>query len=583
MPRSQFGVSRLDREPAGDLTERIVWFAGKPLPAPVAPRLRPNSDGKTPLPRQYCVRTLRKANFCRGGLRGCLGFASAPPRQPPPDPKPLEIQIPISVISCLVLLLAFASPGLCAGSAVTHRPNVVLIVADDLTACLGAYGNKVCQTPHLDRLAREGVRFDRAYCQYPVCGPSRASFMSGLYPNSTRLLTNMYELGAYKLTNPALARHPSIGGFLRQHGYYSARVSKIYHMGVPTNILTGTPGGDEPDSWDYAYNVLAPEQHSPGEFKVLSTIRREARGSNFTRLIVPDGLEATQVDHLAATQAIAILEHRRRSAPEQPFLLAVGLVRPHVPLIAPQRLFDKYPADRIQLPTVPDGDLKDVPEAAAAMENWGRYGLDEQAQRETIAAYYASVTFMDEQVGRVLDALDRLDLRRNTIVIFTSDHGYNLGEHHCWQKLSLFDDSTRVPLLISAPGFERSAGKSTTGIVELIDLYPTIADLAGLAGTAPRNLQGTSLRPLLEDGQRRDWSKTYAYTVTFRNGESIRTSRWRYSKWGNTGEELYDMEADPQEFHNLARRPTHGSALSEMCDLLKAARKRSFSADGTTE
>jgi iduronate 2-sulfatase len=473
----------------------------------------------------------------------------------------------------LVLALAVLAIVGSAAIAQTGRPNVLFIVSDDLTACLGSYGNKVCQTPHLDRLAREGVLFERAYSQYPVCGPSRASFMSGLYPHTTKMFANSSALGAFKVSNPQLADHPSIGEFLRKNGYFSARVSKIYHMGVPGGIEAGAPGGDDPASWDWTYNVLAPETHSPGRLEVLSP-KRAHFGSNFAQVIVPDEHEATQADLMAAHQAVAVLETRKKLASKQPFFLAVGFVRPHVPLVAPERLFNLYPPERMTLPHVPEGDLDDVPKPAAAMENMGRYGMNEEQQRKAIAGYYASVTFVDEQVGKLLDALDRLDLRRNTIVIFTSDHGYNLGEHSCWQKLSLFDESTRVPLLISAPGLERTAGKSARGIVELIDLYPTIADLVGLKDKAPARLQGTTLRPLLEKPDRQDWPKTVAFTVTHQKGESIRTPRWRYSRWGNEGEELYDLEQDPNEFTNLARTSKHESQLNEMRTLLDETRRR---------
>jgi arylsulfatase A-like enzyme len=351
-------------------------------------------------------------------------------------------------------------------------------------------------------------------------------------------------------------------------------VSKIYHMGIPGGVEVGEPGGDDPASWDWTYNILGPETHSPGKLELLSP-KRAHYGSNFARVIVPDELEATQTDVLAARQAVAILENRKRAAAGQPFFLAVGFVRPHVPLVAPKRLFDQYPPDRIELPAVPPGDLSDVPKPAAAMENAGRYGMDERQQRQAVAGYYASVSFMDEQVGKLLEALDRLDLRRDTVVIFTSDHGYNLGEHHCWQKLSLFEESARVPLLISAPGFGRSAGKAARGVVELVDLYPTVADLVGLREKAPAVLQGTSLRPLLEDPGGRGWAKPYAYTVTHQRGESVRTPRWRYNRWGEQGEELYDHDADPREFTNLARDPAHAGTLAELRASLEQARRRS--------
>jgi arylsulfatase A-like enzyme len=473
------------------------------------------------------------------------------------------------------LLLAFP-----VGAGAAQRPNVLLIVSDDLTACLGCYGNEVCRTPNLDRLAAEGVVFDRAYCQFPLCGPSRASFMSGLYPNTTRMLGNSKALGSYRTTNAALADHPSIGGFLRRHGYVSLRVSKIYHMGVPGGIEAGEPGGDDPDSWDRAFNMMAPETASPGTLELL-TPKRPHYGSNFSRVIVPDERIATQADHLAASQAIALLENRARGRddsgflrPEQPFFLAVGFVRPHVPLIAPRRLFELYPEEEARLPDVPAGDLDDVPPPAAAMENARRYKMNERQQKQALAAYYASVSFMDEQVGRLLDTLDRLELRKHTIVIFTSDHGYNLGEHNCWQKLSLFEESARVPLIVAAPGFEASAGRHCDGLVELVDLYPTIADLTGVVGAAPKNLHGTSLRAVLEDPAA-VVDRQAAYTITQNQGESIRTDRWRYNRWGESGEELYDHENDPNEFVNLAGDPDHNAVLYQMRKLLRDVRKRS--------
>ena len=460
------------------------------------------------------------------------------------------------------------------GSLSASKPNILFIVSDDLTACLGSYGNEICQTPNLDRLASEGVQFDRAYCQYPVCGASRASFMSGLYPKRNGMMGNSYTLGSYRAMNPKLADHPSIGGVLRRNGYVSLRVSKIYHMGVPGGIEAGEPGGDDPDSWDRAIDVMAPETASPGVLELLSP-KRTHYGSNFARIIVPDDEIETQADALTATQAIAILDSRARGGefskfirPEEPFFLAVGFVRPHVPLVAPKSMFDLYDEDSIPLPYVPEGDLDDLPEPAAAMANEGRYWLTEKQQKQSIAAYYASVTYMDQQVGRLLDALDRLGQRENTIVIFTSDHGYNLGEHTMWQKLSLFEESARVPLLISAPGFEKSAGKKAQGLVELVDLYPTLLDLTGLNDKAPANLDGVSLRPLLDNPDSKG-EKKMAHTVTRSSGESIRTDRYRYNRWGEEGEELYDHETDPKEFTNLAGMEQHSNTLKRMRALLE--------------
>ncbi len=468
----------------------------------------------------------------------------------------------------LIALASLWLPVTCFG----EKPNILLIVSDDMNACTGSYGNPVCQTPNLDRLASMGVQFDRAYCQYPVCGPSRASLMSGLYPKTTGMLGNNYTLGSYKALNPTLADHPSIGEFLRTNGYVSIRVSKIYHMGVPGGIEAGERGGDEPDSWDRAFDIMAPETASPGKLELLSP-KRKHYGSNFARIIVPNDRVETQADVLAADQAIAILENRARGGdhskflrPEQPFFLAVGFVRPHVPLVAPKVHFDKYPEQESVLPFVPEGDLDDIPPLAATNANELKYGMSELQQKQSLAAYYASVSFMDQQVGRLLDALDRLNLRKHTVIIFTSDHGYNLGHHTMWQKSSLFENSLRVPLLISAPGFESSAGTKSDALVELVDLYPTIAELTGLTNKMPANLQGNSLTSVMR-GKAIPKDHEEAYSVVgnkSRMGESITTDRYRYNNWADGEEELYDHDNDPEEYTNLVTSKEHEKILNQM-------------------
>lgn len=464
-------------------------------------------------------------------------------------------------------------------------PNILFIVSDDLNMALGCYGHDVCHTPNLDRLAGEGVRFDAAYAQFPMCGPSRISFLSGLYPIRTRMYYNDRTEGSYRATHPGLAEHPGIGGFLREQGYFSARVSKIYHMSVPEDIEAGTAGGDDPQAWDVAINVQAPESESPGELERLAH-KMKSLGFAFSRLAVADDAQREQADFVATTKAIEILEQRASEDSGQPFFLAVGLVRPHVPLVAPERLFALYPDAQMRLAEVPADDLDDVPPVARFMANAISHGMNTEEQRKTIAGYYASVSFMDEQVGRLLAALERLDLRKDTVVVFTSDHGFSLGEHDCWQKSTLFEECARVPLIISAPGMEQAAGQVSRSLVELVDLYPTFADLAGLADEAPARLVGTSLRPLLEAPDRDDWPKKAAYTwtlaprsqgVDYGVGESIRTARWRYTRWnpgpfwgddvvsdGSRGEELYDHESDPHEFHNLAGRADHGDVLADL-------------------
>ncbi len=473
------------------------------------------------------------------------------------------------------LMLVLALLGGLNGSA-AQKPNILLIVSDDLNTRIGPYMDIDRHTPHLDRLADEGIQFTRAYCQYPLCGPSRASLMSGLYPETNGVLRNNDNPGSYKKETPALANHPSMAGFFRENGYFTARVSKIYHMGVPGGIERGEPGGDEPDSWDYAYNVMAPETLSPGKLELLSP-KNLHYGSNFARMIIPDGMEDTQADYLAASQAIAILENRAGKIPEQgrnkqrmkkdaPFFLAVGFVRPHVPLIAPKNCFVPYPEDEVVLPPVKIGD--NIPQQALRRQNDKIFGMNELQQRQTISSYMASVRFMDQQVGRLLDALDRLKLRNKTIVIFLSDHGYNLGEHDCWSKVSLWEGSVRVPLIISVPGYGNNYGTSCENVAELIDLYPTLTELCGFSDREPAILQGKSLADYIS-GEKPEEIKNFAYTVSYQgNDATLRTSRWRYTRWGNEmyagNEELYDHKNDPEEHINLVGNSDYNDVLEEM-------------------
>ena len=466
------------------------------------------------------------------------------------------------------------------------KPNILLIVSDDLNTRIGPFMQIENHTPQLDKLAKAGVRFTRAYSQFPLCGPSRASFMSGLYPETNGVLGNKDTPGSYKKETPALANHPSMAGFFREHGYFTARVSKIYHMGVPGGIERGEPGGDEPDSWDYAYNVMAPETMSQGKLELLSP-KNPHYGSNFSRMILPDGREQTQADYLAASQAIAILENRAGKVPQNgtnkqrdkkdaPFFLAVGFVRPHVPLIAPKNCFDPYPAGSIVLPPFRIGE--NVPEEALQRQNDKIWAMDTQQQQLAISSYLASVRFMDQQVGRVLDALDRLNLRNETIVIFMSDHGFNLGEHDCWGKVSLWEGSVRAPLIISVPGFENNYGTSCSTITELLDLYPTLVDICGFSDQKPEILQGKSLVEYLKEKKPED-KNAFAYTIS--NGgknASLRTQKFRYTRWGDAAElkneELYDHENDTEEQFNLADNTKFKDVLDDMRAKFEKARVR---------
>jgi arylsulfatase A-like enzyme len=470
---------------------------------------------------------------------------------------------------------------------VNAQPNILLIFSDDLNTRIGPYMELDKHTPNLDRLANEGVMFTRAYCQYPLCGPSRASIMSGLYPETNGVLVNDDSPGSYKKMNPALKDHPSMAGFFREQGYFTARVSKIFHMGVPGGIERGDPGGDEPGSWDYAYNVMGPETLSPGKLELLSP-KNLHYGGNFARMILPDSLRFYQTDYIATNQAIAILESRaakvaegatnkKKIKPDAPFFLAVGFVRPHVPLISTESCFARYPDEEPVLPPVIVGG--NVPEEALRRQNEKIWGMDELQKKKTISAYMASVKFMDQQVGRLLNTLDQLDLRKNTIVIFLSDHGYNLGEHDCWAKTSLWEGTVRVPLIISVPGIEKNYGAECKSITELIDLYPTLADLCGYSKEAPEILQGKSLVNYIKNGDMTD-NNAGAFTVTDRGKSgTLIFGDYRYTRWGDEigagNEELYNHSSDLEEIVNLVNDVSQKNVLEDMRKRFDNAKRKS--------
>jgi len=464
------------------------------------------------------------------------------------------IRTRISVFFLLVTMTigsAFAEP---------KQPNVLFLIADDLNTALSGFGHSQCKTPNLDRLAERGVKFENMHCQYPVCGSSRASIMSGLYPYSNLTLGNA---GTLRGSMPDVV---TLSQAFRNNGYYSARVSKIYHMRIPFEIIDGTAESDDPFSWDEAFNIKAPEQNAPGE---LTNWSPKDKGSQSFTGVVATGSDSDHADAMAADRAIEILDRVR----DKPFFLAVGFVRPHVPLVAPKKYFDIYQRDEMEAPVVPDTDLDDVPEIIRGYKrNRTTYGVTPELHQGLLQAYYASVSYMDAQVGRVLDALNEKGLAENTIVVFSSDHGYLLGHHQKFQKQHLFEEATRVPFIISVPWLDEMHGRGTTKITELVDLYPTLTHLAGIS--APETLQGESLHPLLTDTDSPAWKKEQAFTISRSGGESLRTSQWRFTHWGfgDKGMELYDLKTDPGEFTNLASNPEYASVLKELETRLIAKR-----------
>lgn len=376
--------------------------------------------------------------------------------------------------------------------------------------------------------------------------------MSGLYPYTNRTLGNA---GTLRGRMPDVVTLPQL---FRQNGYFAARVSKIYHMRIPANIIDGITEHDDPLSWDEAINIKGPEHKTPGEAAQWSP--KDTSSQTF-RSVAADGGDSVHADGMAADQAIKLLENMDG----KPFFLAVGFVRPHVPLVAPASYFDRYNRDEMVAPVVPADDLDDVPKVARKYKaNDHQYGVTPELHKGLLQAYYASVSYMDAQAGRVLKALEDNGLTDNTIVVFTSDHGYLLGHHNKFQKQHLFEESTRVPFIVSVPWLDKQHGQTSKKITELIDLYPTLAELSELP--APETLHGTSLLPLLKEVDSAEWTKQQAFTITRVGGESLRTNKWRFTQWkfGEGGDELYDLEKDPGEFTNQANNPQYAQTLELM-------------------
>jgi len=468
-----------------------------------------------------------------------------------------------ALVFLLLTTLAVAGHAPASRAQTPKRPNILFIAVDDMNCDLACYGNRVVKSPNIDRLARLGVRFDRAYCQFPLCSPSRSSLLTGLRPSNTRVFDLQYH---FRTGMPDVVTLPQ---FFKNQGYYSARVGKLYHYGNPGDI--GTSGLDDPPSWSNFVNPAGRDKTAL-EPDIINYTPRRGLGSAMSFLADREGKDEEHTDGKVALETIKLLEEHK----EGPFFIAAGFYKPHTPYVAPKPYFDLYPLSRIQLPQEPEGAPNGVPRPAlTSTQPWPYFGVTPDQARECKQGYYASISFVDAQIGRVLDAVDRLKLWDNTVVVFWSDHGYHLGEHGLWMKQSLFEESARVPLIIVAPGGKKgasgvSAGKTSRRTVELVDLYPTLADLAGLKPSG--RLDGASLRPLLKDPSAR-WDRP-AYTQVQRGlfpGYSVRTERWRYTEWDDAtkGAQLYDETADPHEYHNLIDDPKHAEVVAELKALVK--------------
>jgi iduronate 2-sulfatase len=436
--------------------------------------------------------------------------------------------------------------------AVIKRPNVLLIMVDDLNGSLSCFGNSVVRSPNIDRLAARGVKFERAYCQYPVCNPSRTSMLSGLRPARTGVMTN----GSHLV--PDRGDPPLLPSFLKEQGYLCARVGKIFHESE--RMLEGKPmrSTDDPGGWD-----ISEDERSVNEEDEMPGGNQAQEGPEW-KISKLDVADEETGDGYAARRAVRIMQEKL--AGDRPFFLAVGFRKPHLPWAAPGKYFDLYPAEKMVPPTVTGEHLKAL--LPVAVNKRAGEEVSEQQAKEFIAAYYACVSFMDAQVGLILDALKRMKLVERTLVIFASDHGFHLGEHGLWGKSTLFEQSARTPLILAGPGVVKGGACERT--VELLDVYPTVVDLCGLSKV--ERLQGMSLRPLLARPDA-PWNRpAYSWLRHDRVlGKSVRTERHRYTEWdgGKEGVELYDYQSDPQELKNLAKDEGAARVLDSMRNLLK--------------
>ena len=424
------------------------------------------------------------------------------------------------------------------------RPNVLFVVSDDMNTHLGCHGAPV-KSPHIDALAHSGVRFERAYCQYSLCNPSRTSLLTSRRPPRTGVFENTTW---FRKKMPDVVTLPR---YFKDNGYITAQTGKIFHEGL----------GDK-DAW--TFGGMPPTQQAQQQKSAPDRAKNQAGMNRYGPV---DRADEDDSDYKSASRGIDLLEKLKGG--EQPFFLAVGFHHPHAPLLAPKKYFDLYDASKIKLPV---DFLPAPPNGPGYRPNYDlfpRTQVTEEQARNAIAAYYACISFVDVQIGRLMQAVDRLRLRDNTIVVFWGDNGWHLGEKGMWAKTTLFEPGAHIPLMFAGPGIS-AVGKPSPRTVEFLDIYPTLVDLCGLP--ARSDLEGKSLAPLLRNPTA-PWDKpayTYLHHGDFLAG-SVRTERYRYTEWDADGKiaELYDYESDPSEMHNLARDPKQQQNVATMKRLLK--------------
>ncbi len=476
----------------------------------------------------------------------------------------------------LAALVCGSATSRAVGSAGATRPNILFVICDDLNTHVSTSGYPHAKTPTLQSFAQEAMTFQRAFCQYPVCGPSRASLLHGLYPQSTGVLGNTADI---RQTRPGTVSMPQ---HFKQNGYWTASVGKVFHS---NNHEHGDTAWNEYVKYENdelpvvaAARKKFEAEHGSIEERKNRRQWKEVRKSVWGPLSGqtppghgPSGLSDEQhKDGKNARQVVSWLKEERHGG--KPFFIALGIQKPHVPFLAPDKYFEMYPREKIVFHR-DDPELWDNIPSTAAVKRYKAFGFelgkeDEPLRRVYMQAYHACVSFIDAQLGLVFDQLKQQGLWDNTVIVFTSDHGYHLGDHFLWGKVTLFDIGAKVPFIVRVPGMTR-AGSRSDAMVELIDIFPTLTELAGL--DTPGHLQGTSIVPVLRDPSR-SGAKAHAYSVVSRGkelGYAVRDQHWRYGKWPN-GEELYDLRKDPHERNNLASNPEYRSRLKTLRAVLAA-------------
>ncbi|MGB3584925.1 MAG: sulfatase [Tunicatimonas sp.] len=459
------------------------------------------------------------------------------------------------IFQCLLLIVSFGVlPGVLNGQNLPlddSNPNVLFIAIDDLNDWLGVMGGHPdAITPHMDKLAASGILFQNAHCQAPLCGPSRASIMTGLRPSTTGIY-GMVDDNKIKLDNPATADIIFLPEYFKQQGYHTMGIGKLFHHHAPEGLF------DESGGRARGFGPLPEERFVWDGFG----------GENYGRTSTDWGAFPTKDSLMPDYQSVQWAAERLGRDYDQPFFLAVGFLRPHVPLYVPQPWFDLYPTEKLSLPSYRADDLTDVPPVAHKINDLPMMPSTEWAIKsgswdEIIQAYLACVSFVDYQVGQLLESLKKSAYADNTIIVLWSDHGYRLGEKGTFAKHALWEEATHTPLIFSGPNIP--AGKVVDEPVELLSLYPTLLELAGLP--AYERNEGRSLVSLIQGPSNdEDWS---AVTTFGRNNHAVRTKNFRYIHYEDGGEELYDHTTDPQEWNNLASQVKYQSQKEKLSKYL---------------